>query len=70
MHVELTSRQQEYVEAYRNILERLGQIQEELSTLGSESSALINKLNELREQESVEFPGDNDLIQNLKNADN
>jgi uncharacterized coiled-coil DUF342 family protein len=68
MHVELTDRQKEYVEQYQFILNRMGQIQEELAELGSESSSLIKRLQEIREAESVEFPNSN-LIENLKEAD-
>ena len=46
----------------------MGQIQEELAELGSESSSLIKRLQEIREAESVEFPNSN-LIENLKEAD-
>ena len=49
MHVELTDRQKEYVEQYQFILNRMGQIQEELAELGSESSSLIKRLQEIRE---------------------
>ena len=68
MHVELTDRQKEYVEQYQFILNRMSQIQEELAELGSESSSLIKRLQEIREAESVEFPNSN-LIENLKEAD-
>ena len=68
MHVELTDRQKEYVEQYQFILNRMGQIQEELAELGSESSSLIKRIQEIREAESVEFPNSN-LIENLKEAD-
>lgn len=68
MHVELTSRQKEYVEQYQYILNRLNEIQEELSTLGKESTDLIKNLQELREAESAEFPNAN-LIETLKEAD-
>ena len=68
MHVELTDRQKEYVEQYQFILNRMGQIQEELAELGSESSSLIKRLQEIREAESVEFPNSN-FIENLKEAD-
>lgn len=68
MHVELTDRQKEYVEQYQFILNRLGQIQEELAELGTESSGLIKRLQEIREAESVEFPKSN-LIETLKEAD-
>ena len=68
MHVELTTRQKEYVEQYQYILNRLNQIQKELSTLGQESIDLIKNLQELREAESIEFPNAN-LIETLKEAD-
>ena len=68
MHVELTTRQKEYVEQYQYILNRLNQIQKELSTLGQESTELIKNLQELREAESIEFPNAN-LIETLKEAD-
>lgn len=68
MHVELTTRQKEYVEQYQYILNRLNQIQKELSALGQESTDLIKNLQELREAESVEFPNAN-LIETLKEAD-
>jgi len=68
MHVELTTRQREYVEQYQYILNRLNQIQKELSALGQESTDLIKNLQELREAESVEFPNAN-LIETLKEAD-
>ena len=68
MHVELTDRQKEYVEQYQYILNRMSQIQEELSSLGTESTDLINRLQEIREAESVEFP-DANLIETLKEAD-
>jgi CHASE3 domain sensor protein len=68
MHVELTTRQKEYVEQYQYILNRLNEIQEELSTLGKESTDLIKNLQELREAESTEFPNAN-LIETLKEAD-
>ncbi|NND24155.1 MAG: hypothetical protein HKN86_05610 [Acidimicrobiia bacterium] len=68
MHVELTTRQKEYVEQYQYILNRLNQIQKELSTLGQESTDLIKNLQELREAESIEFPNAN-LIETLKEAD-
>jgi flagellar basal body P-ring protein FlgI len=68
MHVELTTRQKEYVEQYQYILNRLNQIQKELSALGQESTDLIKNLQELREAESIEFPNAN-LIETLKEAD-
>ena len=68
MHVELTTRQKEYVEQYQYILNRLNQIQKELSTLGQESTDLIKNLQELREAESIEFSNAN-LIETLKEAD-
>jgi len=68
MHVELTDRQKEYVEQYQFILNRLGQIQEDLAELGKESSSLITRLQEIRDAESVEFPNSN-LIETLKEAD-
>ena len=68
MHVELTDRQKEYVEQYQFILNRMGQIQEELAELGAESSSLIKRLQEIRDAESVEFPNAN-LIETLKEAD-
>ena len=68
MHVELTTRQKEYVEQYQYILNRLNQIQNELSTLGQESTDLIKNLQELSEAESIEFPNAN-LIETLKEAD-
>jgi flagellar basal body P-ring protein FlgI len=68
MHVELTTRQKEYVEQYQYILNRLNQIQKELSSLGQESTDLIKNLQELREAESIEFPNAN-LIETLKEAD-
>ena len=68
MHVELTTRQKEYVEQYQYILNRLNQIQKELSALGQESTDLIKNLQELREAESIEFPNVN-LIETLKEAD-
>jgi len=68
MHVELTTRQKEYVEQYQYILNRLNQIQKELSALGQESTELIKNLQELREAESIEFPNAN-LIETLKEAD-
>jgi|TARA_B100000768_G_scaffold174381_1_gene184606 hypothetical protein len=68
MHVELTERQKEYVEQYQWILNRLGEIQHELSSLGTESTSLINRLKEIRNAEAVEFP-DANLIDTLKKAD-
>lgn len=68
MHVELTTRQKEYVEQYQYILNRLNQIQKELSALGQESTDLIKNLQELREAEATEFPNAN-LIETLKEAD-
>ena len=68
MLVELTTRQKEDVEQYQYILNRLNQIQKELSALGQESTDLIKNLQELREAESIEFPNAN-LIETLKEAD-
>lgn len=68
MHVELTDRQKEYVEQYQYILNRLNEIQNELSSLGTESTSLISRLQEIRNAESVEFP-DANLLDTLKKAD-
>lgn len=64
MEVQLTERQQEYVLEYQRILNRLTDIQVQVTNLGEESNKLLEDLKALRAQEKEEFP-DEDQVLNM-----
>lgn len=66
MEVNLTERQREYVLEYQRILNRLSDIQAQVSSLGEEAEKLVNDLKDLRAKEHEEFPDDQSLIQDLE----
>jgi hypothetical protein len=56
MEVNLTPEQQEYVDAYNLILNRLSSIQERIIALKEEADTTVAELNELRLREREAFP--------------
>ena len=56
MEVNLTPEQQEYVDAYNIILNRLASVQERIQALKEEADATIEELDELRLRERAAFP--------------
>jgi len=56
MEVNLTTEQQEYVDEYTLILNRLSSIQERIIALKEEADTTVAELNELRLREREAFP--------------
>lgn len=65
MEVQLTERQQEYVLEYQRILNRLTDIQVQVTNLGEESNKLLEDLKALRAQEKEEFPDEDQVLNKL-----
>lgn len=65
MEVQLTERQQEYVLEYQRILNRLTDIQVQVTNLGEESNKLLEDLKALRAQEKEEFPDEDQVLNTL-----
>lgn len=56
MEVNLTPEQQEYVDAYNKILNRLSDIQLKIDDLKKEADEAVYALNTLRREEAIRFP--------------
>ena len=65
MEVQLTERQREYVLEYQTILNRLTDIQMQVTNLGEESTKLLEDLKALRAQEKEEFPDEDQVLNKL-----
>ena len=65
MEVQLTERQREYVLEYQRILNRLTDIQVQVTNLGEESTKLLEDLKALRAQEKEEFPDEDQVLNKL-----
>jgi len=65
MEVQLTERQREYVLEYQRILNRLTDIQTQVTNLGEESTKLLEDLKALRAQEKEEFPDEDQVLNKL-----
>jgi hypothetical protein len=65
MEVQLTERQREYVLEYQRILNRLTDIQMQVTNLGEESTKLLEDLKALRAQEKEEFPDEDQVLNKL-----
>ena len=65
MEVQLTERQREYVLEYQRILNRLTDIQTQVTNLGEESTKLLEDLKTLRAQEKEEFPDEDQVLNKL-----
>jgi len=65
MEVQLTERQREYVLEYQRILNRLTDIQTQVTSLGEESTKLLEDLKALRAQEKDEFPDEDQVLNKL-----
>jgi hypothetical protein len=65
MEVQLTERQREYVLEYQRILNRLTDIQTQVTSLGEESTKLLEDLKALRAQEKEEFPDEDQVLNKL-----
>jgi len=65
MEVQLTERQREYVLEYQRILNRLTDIQTQVTSLGEESTKLLEDLKALRVQEKEEFPDEDQVLNKL-----
>lgn len=58
MEVKLTPEQQEYVDAYNAVLNRINGIQLKIDKLKDEASEAVLELNRLRHEERLMFPPD------------
>jgi hypothetical protein len=58
MEVNLTPEQQEYVDAYNAVLNRINGIQLKIDKLKDEASEAVLELNRLRHEERLMFPPD------------
>jgi len=56
MDIKLTPQQQEYVDAYNIILNKLANVQERIASLEEEASVSIEELKQLRLKERDAFP--------------
>ena len=65
MEIQLTERQREYVLEYQRILNRLTDIQTQVTSLGEESTKLLEDLKALRAQEKEEFPDEDQVLNKL-----
>ena len=65
MEVQLTERQREYVLEYQRILNRMTDIQTQVTSLGEESTKLLEDLKALRAQEKEEFPDEDQVLNKL-----
>lgn len=65
MEFQLTERQREYVLEYQRILNRLTDIQMQVTNLGEESTKLLEDLKALRAQEKEEFPDEDQVLNKL-----
>tara|TARA_Y100000389_G_scaffold143591_1_gene141860 strand:- start:384 stop:581 length:198 start_codon:yes stop_codon:yes gene_type:complete len=59
MDIKLTPKQQEYVDAYNAILNRINGIQLNIDKLKDEAAEALTELNRLRREEQLMFPENN-----------
>jgi predicted ATP-grasp superfamily ATP-dependent carboligase len=59
MDIKLTPKQQEYVDAYNVILNRINGIQLKIDKLKDEAAEALTELNRLRREEQLMFPENN-----------
>lgn len=59
MDIKLTPKQQEYVDAYNAILNRINGIQLKIDKLKDEAAEALTELNRLRREEQLMFPENN-----------
>ena len=59
MDIKLTPKQQEYVDAYNEILNRINGIQLKIDKLKDEAAEALTELNRLRREEQLMFPENN-----------
>lgn len=59
MDIKLTPKQQEYVDAYNAILNRINGIQLNIDKLKDEAAEALAELNRLRREEQLMFPENN-----------
>lgn len=59
MNIKLTPKQQEYVDAYNAILNRINGIQSKIDKLKDEAAEALTELNRLRREEQLMFPENN-----------
>ncbi len=59
MDIKLTPKQQEYVDAYNAILNRINGIQLNIDKLKEEAAEALTELNRLRREEQLMFPENN-----------
>jgi len=59
MDIKLTPKQQEYVDAYNVILNRINGIQLKIDKLKDEAAEALAELNRLRREEQLMFPENN-----------
>jgi len=59
MNIKLTPKQQEYVDAYNAILNRINGIQLKIDKLKDEAAEALTELNRLRREEQLMFPENN-----------
>jgi predicted ATP-grasp superfamily ATP-dependent carboligase len=58
MDIELTPEQQDFVDAYNKVLNRINGIQLKIDKLKNEASEAVLELNKLRREEQLMFPPD------------
>lgn len=58
MDIELTPEQQDFVDAYNKVLNRINGIQLKIDKLKDEASEAVLELNRLRREEQLMFPPD------------
>ena len=58
MDIELTPEQQDFVDAYNKVLNRINCIQLKIDKLKNEASEAVLELNKLRREEQLMFPPD------------